>query len=90
MTPNGSATNSSTYYYNFHIGLTGVQNVLAVWSTPQQVVNYTYDGSTYYLDGLCSFDSYTLQEARRRAYMHWYATTTSCASIPTAPRPKRC
>lgn len=61
MTPNGSATNSSTYYYNFHIGLTGVQNVLAVWSTPQQVVNYTYDGSTYYLDGLCSFDSYTLQ-----------------------------
>lgn len=61
MTPNGSTTNSSTYYYNFHIGLTGVQNVLAVWSTPQQVVNYTYDGSTYYLDGLCSFDSYTLQ-----------------------------
>ncbi len=53
--PNGMMSGSGVYYYDFSIILSGVQSVFAVWSTPQQVLNYTYDGIQH-LDGLCAFD----------------------------------
>lgn len=51
----GITSGNGMDYYNFSIDVTGAQGVLAVWSDPQRVVNYYYDGVST-INGLCAID----------------------------------
>ena len=53
ITPNGTITGVNTIYCDFSINVSGVTDVLAVWSNPQSVVNYTLTGTG--VSGLCAF-----------------------------------
>ena len=53
ITPNSTITGANTRYCDFAINVPGATDVLAVWSNPQSVVNYTFTGS--WVNGLCAF-----------------------------------
>lgn len=53
ITPNSIITGVNTVYCDFSISIPGVSDVLAVWSKPQSVVNYTLTGTS--VNGLCAF-----------------------------------
>ncbi|MBR3489080.1 MAG: T9SS type A sorting domain-containing protein [Bacteroidales bacterium] len=53
ITPNSTITGVNTIYCDFSINVSGVTDVLAVWSNPQSVVNYTLTGTG--VSGLCAF-----------------------------------
>lgn len=53
ITLNSTITGINTTYCNFSINVPGVTDVLAVWSVPQSVVNYTLTGTG--VSGLCAF-----------------------------------
>jgi len=53
ITPNSTISGVNTIYCDFTINISGVSDVLAVWSNPQSVVNYTLTGTG--VSGLCAF-----------------------------------
>ncbi len=53
ISTNGTISDDNTVYCNFYLDVPGVTNVLAVWSEPQAVVNYTYASPA--VNGLCAF-----------------------------------
>lgn len=55
VTLSGITSVTGTNYYDFYVDVTGAQAVLAVWSDPQRVVNYYYDGVST-INGLCAID----------------------------------
>ena len=60
ITPNGTITGVNTIYCDFSINVSGVTDVLAVWSNPQSVVNYTLTGTG--VNGLCAFSQGDLSD----------------------------
>ena len=61
---NGMTSDDNTIYCNFSFNVAGATSVLAVWSEPQSVINYTTtyytigSGNTCNINGLCSFNKY--------------------------------
>ena len=60
ITPNSTITGVNTIYCDFSIYVSGVTDVLAVWSNPQSVVNYTLTGTG--VNGLCAFSQGDLSD----------------------------
>ncbi|MBR3434370.1 MAG: PKD domain-containing protein [Bacteroidales bacterium] len=60
ITPNSTITGVNTIYCDFSINVSGVTDVLAVWSNPQSVVNYTLTGTG--VNGLCAFSQGDLSD----------------------------
>ena len=60
ITPNSTITGVNTIYCDFSINVSGVTDVLAVWSNPQSVVNYTLTGTG--VSGLCAFSQGDLSD----------------------------
>jgi len=60
ITPNSTITGVNTIYCDFSINVSGVTDVLAVWSNPQSVVNYTLTGTG--VSGLCAFGQSDLSD----------------------------
>ena len=60
ITPNSTITGVNTIYCDFSIYVSGVTDVLAVWSNPQSVVNYTLTGTG--VSGLCAFSQGDLSD----------------------------
>ena len=60
ITPNSTITGVNTIYCDFSINISGVTDVLAVWSDPQSVVNYTLTGTG--VNGLCAFSQGDLSD----------------------------
>lgn len=49
-------------YLDFIIDVSSFQNVLALWSEPPMIANYTYDNLTGIIQGLCMVDYATLSQ----------------------------
>ena len=60
ITPNSTITGVNTIYCDLSINVSGVTDVLAVWSNPQSVVNYTLTGTG--VNGLCAFSQGDLSD----------------------------
>lgn len=69
VSPLGIVSQDNTIYYSFTLHLSGVANVLAVWSEPASVLNYSASAATV-VNGLCAFRKSDMLEA---GYVCFYA-----------------